>query len=454
MATNTSRPQTAGSWVQSANQPGIDFPIENLPYGAFRRAGSSEAFRIGVAIGDQILDCAAVYQALTGSKTSEGLIAQAGNAAMIERFLEPLARGDLNAMMAMGPATHHEARTFFTRVLAADASPRLESCLVPQKLAEMAVPCRIGDYTDFYASIHHATAVGKMFRPDAPLLPNYKWVPIGYHGRSSSIGVSGQRVIRPKGQLKAAAESSPVYAPSQRLDIELEVGAFIGAGNALGSPISIAQAESHLFGLCILNDWSARDIQAWEYQPLGPFLAKNFASTISPWIVTMQALAPFREPFTRPAQDPQPLGYLDCDTNRSQGAINITLELWIQSAAMARSGQAPQRIASSNLRYAYWTFAQMVTHHSCNGCNLSPGDLLGSGTMSGPAHEEAGSLLELTRGGQQLLTLSSGEQRSFLEDGDTVIMKAYCESECAVRIGLGECVGTIVGSTVGSTVGQ
>ena len=421
---------TRGSWVQSANLRNHDFPIENLPFGRFRRGTSPEAVRVGVAIGDEILDC---------SRLGEILGPDAVPA--------PLRSGDLNGFMSMGRMACRSFREQLTQWLLAGSgeASRLAAALVSQSEVQMQLPCRIGDYTDFYASIHHATAVGRLFRPDAPLLPNYKWVPIAYHGRASSVVVGGGAVIRPCGQIKAAhADAPPVFGPCQRLDIELEVGAFIGKGNTLGRPVDMAHAEEHLFGVCLLNDWSARDIQAWEYQPLGPFLAKNFASTISPWVVTMDALEPFRLPFDRPVDDPQPLPYLSSEDHRRHGAIHMTLEFHLQTAAMRADGQAPVRLAASNLRYAYWTFSQMVTHHASGGCNLQPGDLLGSGTMSGPLPEEAGSLLELTQGGREPVQLPNGESRVFLADGDTVVLKAYCELTHAVRIGLGECAATVV----------
>ena len=317
--------------------------------------------------------------------------------------------------------------------------------LLPQAKAEMTVPCRIGDYTDFYTGIHHATTIGKLFRPDQPLMPNYKWVPIGYHGRASSIGVSGQVFKRPQGQTKAADAAEPSFGPSKRLDYELELGFFVGRGNALGEPIAIGEAEEHLFGVTLLNDWSARDLQAWEYQPLGPFLSKNFASTLSPWIVTMEALAPFRAKFERRPGDPQPLPYLDAPSNRESGALDITLEVLLQTAKMRAAGEAPARLTRGNTtEAAYWTAAQLIAHHTVNGCNLQPGDLLGSGTLSGPKPDEAGSLIELTLGGKQAITLPNGEKRTFLEDGDTLVMRGYCEREGAVRIGLGEVAGTVV----------
>jgi fumarylacetoacetase len=320
----------------------------------------------------------------------------------------------------------------------------LQACLVPQAGAEFAVPARIGDYTDFYTSIHHATNIGKLLRPDNPLLPNYQWIPIGYHGRSSSIGISGQQVRRPISQVMRPGATQPVLAPSARLDYELEVGIFIGPGNALGEPVSMEQAEQHVFGLCLFNDWSARDVQGWEYQPLGPFLSKNFASTVSPWVVTMEALAPYRQAWMREASDPQPLPYLDSADLRNSGAIGIELEVFIQSEAMRKQGIPEHRLSHSNFRDAYWSVSQMVAHHTVNGCNLQPGDLLGSGTQSGPCEDEAGSLMELSKGGKQPMTLPSGETRTFLEDGDTVVFRGSCNAPGAARIGFGEVRGTLL----------
>jgi fumarylacetoacetase len=410
------------SWVASANQAGCDFPIQNLPFGRFRPAGSAEAFRIGVAIGDQVLDLKAT-----------GLIHT----------------DDMNVLMAKAPAERQALRAAISAGLAEGSAEAGEwaKLLLAQSAVEMTVPCRIGDYTDFYTSVHHATTIGKQFRPDNPLLPNYKWVPIGYHGRSSSIGVSGSSFKRPLGQTKAPDAEVPSLGPSRRLDYELELGWFIGQGNAQGEPIDMDRAESHLFGVALFNDWSARDIQGWEYQPLGPFLSKNFASTLSPWMVTMEALAPFRAPFERAAGDPQPLPYLDSSANRAQGALSITLEVLLQTAKMREAGEAPVRLSRTNTtRAAYWTPAQLVAHHTVNGCNLQPGDLLGSGTLSGPDADEAGSLMELTGSGKQPVALPNGERRSFLEDGDTLILRGWCEREGAVRIGLGECSGTVVAS--------
>jgi fumarylacetoacetase len=412
------------SWVASANAAGADFPIQNLPFGRFRTAGSKESLRIGVAIGDQVLDLRAA-----------GLIDT----------------DDMNALMAASPEERQALRAAISAGLREGSARQAEwsaVALLPMQQAELAVPCRIGDYTDFYTGIHHATTIGKLFRPDQPLMPNYKWVPIGYHGRASSIGVSGQHFKRPQGQTKAPGSDpaeAPSFGPTKRLDYELELGFLIGQGNALGQPVAIGDAEAHLFGVTLLNDWSARDLQAWEYQPLGPFLAKNFASTLSPWIVTMEALAPFRAAFTRPAGDPQPLPYLDAPSNRAHGALAITLEVWLQTAAMHAAAEAPVRLTRGNTaQAAYWTAAQLVAHHTVNGCNLQPGDLLGSGTLSGPNPDEAGSLIELTQGGKQPITLPNGERRTFLEDGDTLTLRGYCEREGAVRIGLGEVSGTVV----------
>jgi fumarylacetoacetase len=309
----------------------------------------------------------------------------------------------------------------------------------------MHLPCLIGDYTDFYVGIHHATNVGKQFRPDNPLLPNYKYVPIGYHGRASSVRASGEPVVRPSGQRKPPEAEAPEYGPSRRLDYELELGLWIGRGNELGQPIPIGEASEHIAGYCLLNDWSARDLQAWEYQPLGPFLAKNFLTSVSPWVVTAEALAPFRKPMPpRPDGDPQPLAYLD-DSDGS--ALDIELEVTLSTRAMRAAGIAPHRLSRGGASAAmYWSAAQIVAHHSSNGCNLQPGDLIGTGTLSTDSDEGLGSLIEISRGGKQPITLPSGETRTFLEDGDEVVLKAWCEREGAARIGFGECTGQVVGS--------
>jgi len=430
---NSTHDPALKSWVESANQPGADFPVQNLPFATFRRAGSSESFRGGVAIGDQIADLAALHalRLVTGSAADA---------------LAVCADSTLNRFMAMGADAWSSLRSALSRLLADGAKEAgvLKDALVPQADAEFGLPARIGGYTDFYASIHHATAVGLLMRPDNPLLPNYKWVPIAYHGRASSIRVSGHDFPRPCGQIKPSGGGDPQVQPTRRLDYELEVGIFIGSGNALGIPVAIDRAEEHVFGLCLLNDWSARDMQAWEYQPLGPFLAKNFVTSISPWIVTLEALAPYRTAWTRAQGDPQPLPYLDCAQMRQSGAFDMQLEVNLETAQMRAAGQRAHRLSRSNFRHSYWTVAQMIAHHTVNGCNLEAGDLLGSGTQSGPAPEEAGSLLELTVGGKQPLTLPSGETRAFLADGDRLTLRGWCERTGHPRVGFGEVTGTVL----------
>jgi fumarylacetoacetase len=394
------------SWVESANQPGTDFPIQNLPLGVFRRG--TEPPRIGVAIGDCVLDLTGCADELPAA------VRQACRAS------------SLNALMALGNDAASALRRRVSELLREKPAADVRRHVLPQRDVEMLLPANIGDYTDFYASIHHATNVGKMFRPDQPLTPNYKFLPVAYHGRASSIVVSGTPIRRPCGQTKTDQAEQPEFGPTRALDYELEVGFFVGPGNPLGEPIPIAEAEQHVFGFCLLNDWSARDIQKWEYQPLGPFLGKNFATTISPWIVTLEALEPFRAP----ANARETLPYL----NASHGGLDLTLEAWL----------GPVRLSRSNSRDLYWTVAQMVAHHTCNGCNLRPGDLLASGTVSGPTRESRGCLLELTAGGTEPLELRGGERRRFLEDGDEVILRGYCERTGFARIGFGECRGRIL----------
>jgi len=411
------------SWLDSANEPGTEFPIQNLPFGRFRRdSDKTSGWRIGVAIGDQVLD-----------------LARAG---LIDT-------DNMNELMARPPSEHVRLRRAISQGLRTGTSKaELRDSIVPMARVTLGVPCEIGDYTDFYTSIHHATTVGRQFRPDNPLLPNYKWVPIGYHGRASSIFPSapgpGHEFRRPLGQTKAPDAPEPSMGPSRRMDYELELGAFVSRPNTIGEPIPITEAEEHIFGLTLFNDWTARDIQPWEYQPLGPFLSKNFASTVSPWIVTLDALAPFRAPFIRPSGDPSPLPYLDSAENRARGGLDIDLEVWLQTPQMRASGHAGDRLMTSNYRDAYWTLAQMVAHHTINGCNLRAGDLFGSGTLSGPEPSQAGSLMELTRGGTQPLRLSNGETRGYLEDGDTVILRGRCQREGFRAIGFGECRGTVL----------
>jgi fumarylacetoacetase len=433
MSLNETHDPQLTSWVAAANEPGTDFPIQNLPFGVFRRAATAESFRGGIAIGQSIVDLQAALDADVFGESDREIAAAA-------------ARPVLNDFMALGASAWSALRLALSRALrnGSPARASLQPCLISQSEAQYAVPARIGDYTDFYTSIYHATAVGRLFRPDNPLLPNYKWVPIGYHGRSSSIAASDQRFPRPCGQLLEQGMSSPTLGASSRLDYELELGVFIGPGNSLGSRIEIGEAESHIFGLCLLNDWSARDLQAWEYQPLGPFLAKNFATTISPWVVTLEALEPYRTSWERPSSDPQPLPYLDSSDIRNAGAIDITLEAYLETESMRLAHLSPHRLSRSSFKHAYWTVAQMVTHHTVNGCNLQPGDLLGTGTQSGPNLEEAGSLLELSRGGTQLVLLANGEKRTFLEDGDGVILRGFCQRPGSPRIGFGEVCGRVL----------
>lgn len=419
------------SWVASANgHP--DFPIQNLPFGMFSPDGGEA--RAGVAIGDRILDLPAALAA--------GLFAGEERAAA-----EAASASTLNAFLALGAGPRRALRARLSELLAAGSpeQDRVAPLLHSANGVTLHLPARIGDYTDFYAGIHHATHVGKLFRPDNPLLPNYKYVPIGYHGRASSILPSGIPVRRPVGQLKLPEEDAPVVGASRRLDLELELGVWIGAGNKLGDPIAIGESGDHIAGFCLLNDWSARDIQAWEYQPLGPFLAKSFASTISPWIVTPEALAPFRiaQP-PRPDGDPAPLSYLLDEADQREGAFDIELEVLLNTPELAGKGLPPHRVAVSNTKHMYWTVAQLVTHHASNGCNLRPGDLLGTGTISGPEGHGSGSLLEATEGGKVPLHLASGEQRRFLEDGDELILKARGRREGFVTIGFGECRATIL----------
>ena len=426
------------SWVLTANLRGADFPMQNLPFGIFRRAGTREAPRVGVAIGAAILDVAACLAAGLFDDDSEAR--QAATAC---------AMPTLNELMSRGAPARRALRNAISALLADTAAVHrkqiAEHALVLQADAELFLPAQIGDYTDFYASVHHATNVGSMFRPDQPLLPNYKWVPIGYHGRASSIVVSGTPVRRPVGQRKGPNEEVPSVGPSRLLDYELELAAFVGTGNALGDAIPMEQANEHLFGLCLLNDWSARDIQAWEYQPLGPFLAKNFASTISPWVVTLEALEPFRQPLAPRAEgDPEPLPYLTSDADRAHGGFGITVETWLRTAQMREAGDPAVRLTQGQATDLYWSMAQLLVHHASSGCNLRPGDLLGSGTISGAAKESRGCLLELTWRGAEPLTLPNGETRRFLEDGDELEITAFAEREGAARIGFGRCVGTIM----------
>ncbi|ANI13606.1 fumarylacetoacetase [Pseudomonas citronellolis] len=426
---------TRRSWIDSANgHP--DFPLQNLPLGVFSSPGREP--RGGVAIGEHILD----LKAALAADLFEGEARHAAEAA---------SGASLNAFFALGAGPRRVLREQLQALLA-EGSPQqarmqeLGASLLPaQANCQLHLPAQVGDYTDFYVGIHHANNVGRLFRPDNPLLPNYKHVPIGYHGRASTVVASGAAVRRPNGQTLAPGAEAPGFGPSKRLDYELELGIWIGPGNEMGEAIGIGQAEQHVAGYCLLNDWSARDVQAWEYQPLGPFLAKNFATSVSPWVVTAEALAPFRKAQpARPEGDPQPLPYLLDEHDQAQGAFDIQLEVLLQTAAMREQGIEPLRLALSNTQNMYWTVAQMVAHHSVGGCKLQAGDLFGSGTLSGPAPEAFGSLLESTFGGKQPLQLPGGEQRTFLQDGDEVIFRAWCEREGYPRIGFGECRGVIL----------
>ena len=420
----------ARSWVSSANGH-ADFPIQNLPFGVFS-VGGGEA-RGGVAIGDSVLDLASAHHL--------GLFS--GEAA---RAAQAAGAPSLNAFMALGadPRKALRQRLFALFREGATEEASLRRALIERAACAMHLPAAIGDYTDFFAGIHHATNAGRQFRPDNPLLPNYKYVPVGYHGRSSSIRASGAPVRRPSGQRKPPSESAPSFGPSRNLDYELELGIWIGPGNAQGAPTPIAEAHEHIAGFCLLNDWSARDIQGWEYQPLGPFLAKNFCTTISPWVVTPEALAPFRAlQSPRPDDDPAPLDYLLDPADQHNGALDIALEVLLITTDMRTKGLTPHRLSTGNAKHLYWTVAQMVAHHTSGGCNLRPGDLFGSGTISAPTPDGFGSLLEITRGGREPLTLASGETRRFLEDGDEVIFRASCQREGFASIGLGECRGKV-----------
>jgi fumarylacetoacetase len=423
------------SSVESANVPGCDFPIQNLPFGVFSSVSQALLPRPGVRIGDRILD-------LTES-AQRGLLDQ----------IDPDTRhactqAALNSLMALGKSRWSKLRQHLSNLLREDNPARESLPLVRIADATMHLPAIVGDYTDFYASIFHATNVGRMFRPDNPLFPNYKYLPVGYHGRASSVVVSGTDVICPHGQIIETDAASPVYVASRALDFELEAGFFIGPGNGLGNPVRIEDAQDHVFGLCLVNDWSARDIQRWEYQPLGPFLSKSFMTSVSPWLVTMEALEPFRIPaFKRDESDPKPLPHLFSELDQEQGGMGLNVEALIQSERMRDEGIEPMLLSRGDFTTMYWTIAQMVTHHTSNGCNLRPGDLLASGTISGSHPESCGCLLELTQAGSHPVKLPNGEERKYLADGDELILQGYCERAGTRRIGLGECRGRIVART-------
>ena len=414
------------SWLTSANAPGCDFPIQNLPFGVFLPRGDGAEPMVGVAIGEQILDVAAVAPYVDTAAREAAAACAAPH---------------LNDLMALGPAAWTTLRRALSRLLSETRErERAEKFLVPIARAELFVPVRIGNFTDFFASIFHATNAGRLFRPDNPLMPNYKYVPVAYHGRASSVRVSGTPVRRPSGQTKRGEDTAPVYRPARSLDYELELGFYIGRSSTLGTPVPISEAGAHVFGYCLLNDWSARDIQAWEAQPLGPFLAKNFATSVSPLVVTAAALAPFRTAaFARPAGDPPPLPHLTAPQDQAAGGLDIVLEAYILTTKMRKEGIPPFRLSRGSVAQIYWTVAQMVAHHTSSGCNLEIGDLMGSGTVSGPEPESWASLLELSRGGREPIAAPGGETRRFLEDGDEVIFRGHCERPGFARIGFGEC---------------
>jgi fumarylacetoacetase len=429
------------SWVESAQGAATDFPIQNLPFGVFRRRGRPERSRIGIAIGSMILNLAECCR--------DGMLETVPESAR-----EAVTESSLNGLMSLRPEHWSALRLRVSRLLrsgsseAASVARRAGELLIPMQEAELQLPAHIGDYTDFYASLFHATHVGCMFRPESPLLPNYKWVPVGYHGRSSSIVIGGTPVRRPFGQMADAEGTRPEFAPSRNLDYELEMGFFVGQGNPLGERIPVGEARSHMFGLCLVNDWSARDIQRWEYQPLGPFLAKSFATTVSPWVVTVEALEPYRTPaLVRPADDPAPLPYLSSADDLQRGGFDIEVEAWLSSRRMRENGLPPLRTSRANLKDMYWTMSQMLAHHTSNGCNLRPGDLIATGTISGSTPQSAGSLLELTWRGTQPLELPTGELRGFLEDGDEVFLRGCCSRLGFAAIGFGDCRGMVVAAS-------
>ncbi len=425
MIDHTNDPQ-ARSWLVAAQATGCDFTLQNLPHGVFRSNASNEPWRGCVAIGDQVLDVAAALH--------RGLIAPAARAAA-----QAAAAPQLNGLMALGHSAWQTLRRELWRLLREGAAEQalLRECLVPQAAAEHRLPADVGDFTDFFTSWHHMVNAGRVFQPDAPPLPNFSWQPLAYHGRASSVAVSGTVVQRPRGQVRAPGDEAPRFGAVQRLDYELELGAWVGTGSAHGTAIPVGRAEEHLFGLCLLNDWSARDVQAWEAQPLGPFLAKNFHTSVSPWVVTLQALAPFRCALPDAARQRPTLAHLQAP---GLPGFDIQLEAWLQTAR----GAAALRLSRSSFRHNHWALAQMVAHHTEGGCPLRTGDLLGTGTQSGPGADESGCLLELTHGGRQPVVWPCGTARRYLEDGDTVTLRAWAEAPGAARVGFGTCTGTVV----------
>ncbi|MEJ8824487.1 fumarylacetoacetase [Variovorax humicola] len=423
----------ARSWLESANAPGSDFPIQNLPFCVFRRQGAGDVPRCGIAIGDRIVDVAKAAASFTRPALEAAMAC--GNTT-------------LNELMGLAPSTLSALRSQLFNLLSRGTTTGrdlIEAAMVPIPYADLLMPVRVGGYTDFFASIHHATNAGRLFRPDQPLLPNYKYVPVGYNGRAASIQIGKTPVNRPYGQLRKPGTDAPGFMPCEKLDHEVELGIFIGKGSVQGEPISVDDAWDHIFGVCLLNDWSARDVQAWEAQPLGPFLAKSFATGISPWIITAEALVPYRvQPAARPDGDPAPLPHLVGEADQALGAMHILIDAHLASQRMRANAQQAARLSRSDSATLYWTPGQMIAHHTSNGSFLQTGDLLGSGTISGPDDTSLGSLLEITRGGSQPFKLPSGEERGFLEDGDELTLSGFCERPGFARIGFGECRSTIL----------
>ncbi len=437
LALNATHDPALRSWVKSANANDAEFPVQNLPFAVFSRSG--ESARCGVGIGDQILDVAACADLMGG--------------ALARTAAHACRAPSLNDLMRLGQPSASELRGRLSQLLASDGQNReaVAAALIPLSQVDLRLPVRIGGFTDFYASVHHATNVGRLMRPDNPLLPNYKYVPIGYNGRANSVRVSGEPVRRPRGQTKGPADAAPVFGPSRRLDYEVELGLYIGAPSMRDEALTVDSAWNHVFGFSLLNDWSARDIQSWEYQPLGPFLSKSFATTVSPWVVTADALLPFRVPAAqRDPADPRPLPHLYSSADQESGGLQVMLDASLHTRRMSERGLPPARLSRSSTASLYWTFGQMVAHHTSNGCALDTGDLLGSGTVSGESEGAQGALLELTAGGSlPLLLEATGEQRSFLEDGDEVIFAGRCEREGYVPIGFGPCRATILAAETG-----
>jgi fumarylacetoacetase len=433
---NFTHDPAAQSWVAAAQAPGCDFTLQNLPFGIFVRQGDDTPPRGGIAIGDQVLDLAHLA-------VSDLLVEPARAACCVA------ADSTLNALMAMGRESWQPLRHALFKLLSSNTDAatqeKVRACMAPLSQANMKMPVEVRNYTDFYTSQYHAVNVGRVMRPENPLTPNFQWLPIAYHGRASSVVLSGTAFRRPNGQSRTADSRAPAFGPCRRLDFELEMGFFVGQETMLGEPLPISQARDRIFGMCLLNDWSARDHQFWEMDPLGPFLGKNFCTSISPWIVTMEALEPYRVAFDRPATDPQPLPYLDDATDRADGSIDVHLEVSVQSRRHRAQHLPGDRITATSFRHQYWTVAQMLAQHAIGGCNLRSGDLMGTGTISGPTLDEAGALVELSVGGTCPVSLpGTGETRTFLEDGDSVSIRGWCEKPGFARIGFGECRGEVL----------